>query len=407
VLLRSGVSFFVALLSEVPAPSRHRFLRFKVRRLGTWNSRTRNWSLAMKLKSTTDKIAPPRLGILLLKMVLRHKYCENEIGDLEEEYSERLRGGKSRIVRRWFWNQVISTVSLSLVKFHGSRGVLKRLRAASHSGISAVFFCMFAAIAVVHDSVEIGNLSRHGIEPPRMESRSQDGSRSRSESITPKSQTAISSDLIRAGNQTDSPLAGSSEAQPLRPNTTTQDTIKIENLLPTAEPSKTTAGPANAMSSSSGQTYNAGDKPSIDSNNKTETQTNLNGMALKEPDAPTSVASLPPSQSHIATPYTTSNNSGAGAPGDRGVTADPAALSGDNVVADTGGAVKGHRIDIWTPTSRDAMQFGRRAVKLTILELGRKQTKSTTRPRRTVPDDRKLSPEKKSSAFTPSRQVIA
>ena len=56
--------------------------------------------------------------------------------------------------------------------------------------------------------------------------------------------------------------------------------------------------------------------------------------------------------------------------------------SGDYVVTDTGGAVKGHRIDIWTPTSRDAMRFGRRAVKLTVLELGGKRKKiATTRPR--------------------------
>ncbi|HBB93774.1 MAG TPA: hypothetical protein DC054_00125 [Blastocatellia bacterium] len=59
--------------------------------------------------------------------------------------------------------------------------------------------------------------------------------------------------------------------------------------------------------------------------------------------------------------------------------------SGEYVVADTGGAVKGHRIDIWTPTSRDAMRFGRRAVKLTVLELGGKRRKSaTTRPRTVV-----------------------
>ena len=56
--------------------------------------------------------------------------------------------------------------------------------------------------------------------------------------------------------------------------------------------------------------------------------------------------------------------------------------SGEYVVADTGGAVKGHRIDIWSPTSRDAMRFGRRAVKLTVLELGGKRKKTaTTRPR--------------------------
>ncbi len=50
--------------------------------------------------------------------------------------------------------------------------------------------------------------------------------------------------------------------------------------------------------------------------------------------------------------------------------------SGEYVVADTGGAVRGHRIDIWTPTAREAMQFGRRRVKLTVLEFGGKLVRS-------------------------------
>ena len=44
--------------------------------------------------------------------------------------------------------------------------------------------------------------------------------------------------------------------------------------------------------------------------------------------------------------------------------------SGEYVVADTGGAVRGRLIDIWVPTTREAMRFGRRAVKLTILSYG-------------------------------------
>jgi hypothetical protein len=56
--------------------------------------------------------------------------------------------------------------------------------------------------------------------------------------------------------------------------------------------------------------------------------------------------------------------------------------SGEYVVADTGGAVRGKRIDIWTPSARDAMRFGRRAVKLTVLQLGGKRGKAAaTRPR--------------------------
>ena len=43
--------------------------------------------------------------------------------------------------------------------------------------------------------------------------------------------------------------------------------------------------------------------------------------------------------------------------------------SGEYLVADTGALVRGKRIDIWTPSTRDAMRFGRRTVKLTVLSL--------------------------------------
>ena len=41
--------------------------------------------------------------------------------------------------------------------------------------------------------------------------------------------------------------------------------------------------------------------------------------------------------------------------------------SGEYLVADTGGKIRGRKIDIWTPSSREAMRFGRRKVKLTVL----------------------------------------
>jgi 3D (Asp-Asp-Asp) domain-containing protein len=47
--------------------------------------------------------------------------------------------------------------------------------------------------------------------------------------------------------------------------------------------------------------------------------------------------------------------------------------SGEYLVADTGGLVRGRRIDIWTPSSREAMRFGRRPVKLTVLSWGGKK----------------------------------
>jgi 3D (Asp-Asp-Asp) domain-containing protein len=41
--------------------------------------------------------------------------------------------------------------------------------------------------------------------------------------------------------------------------------------------------------------------------------------------------------------------------------------SGEYLVADLGGAVRGRKIDIWMPSASEAMRFGRRPVKLTIL----------------------------------------
>jgi 3D (Asp-Asp-Asp) domain-containing protein len=52
--------------------------------------------------------------------------------------------------------------------------------------------------------------------------------------------------------------------------------------------------------------------------------------------------------------------------------------SGEYVVADTGGMVRGRRIDIWTPTSREAMRFGKRMVKLTVLSFGGKKRATRT-----------------------------
>ena len=51
------------------------------------------------------------------------------------------------------------------------------------------------------------------------------------------------------------------------------------------------------------------------------------------------------------------------------------AYSGEYLVADTGGLVRGKRIDIWTPSSREAMRFGRRTVKLTVLSYGGRRAK--------------------------------
>lgn len=102
-------------------------------------------------------------------------------------------------------------------------------------------------------------------------------------------------------------------------------------------------------------------------------------------------------ETYSATAYSLRGRTASGKPVSRGLIAadlsvlplgtrvrvEAGSFSGEYVVADTGGSVKGHRIDIWTPTSREAMQFGRRAVKLTVLSFpGRRPKTAAVRPRR-------------------------
>ena len=107
--------------------------------------------------------------------------------------------------------------------------------------------------------------------------------------------------------------------------------------------------------------------------------------------APATVEKAAPSLNFEATAYSLRGRTASGAQTTTGViAADPRVLplgsrvrieagsyTGEYVVADTGGAVKGKRIDIWTPSTREAMRFGRRTVKLTVLQLGGKRAKAT------------------------------
>ena len=98
-----------------------------------------------------------------------------------------------------------------------------------------------------------------------------------------------------------------------------------------------------------------------------------------------------PPASYVATAYSLRGRTASGLPVSKGmIAADPRVLplgsrvrldagnySGEYVVADTGSMVRGRRIDIWTPTSREAMRFGRRPVKLTVLSWGGKRKAKT------------------------------
>jgi len=96
--------------------------------------------------------------------------------------------------------------------------------------------------------------------------------------------------------------------------------------------------------------------------------------------------------SYVATAYSLRGRTASGQMVTKGViAADPRHLplgtrvrleagsySGEYVVADTGSMVRGRRIDIWTPSSREAMRFGKRLVKLTVLSFGGKKRASRT-----------------------------
>lgn len=96
----------------------------------------------------------------------------------------------------------------------------------------------------------------------------------------------------------------------------------------------------------------------------------------------------------IATAHSQHGESASGEESHRGtVAADPRVLplgsviriegagpySGVYQVIDTGPAIKGRRIDIYMPTAREARQFGKKRVLVTVLERGNNQKLSSRR----------------------------
>jgi 3D (Asp-Asp-Asp) domain-containing protein len=105
------------------------------------------------------------------------------------------------------------------------------------------------------------------------------------------------------------------------------------------------------------------------------------------------VLGIEPAVSYVATAYSLRGRTASGRYVSKGIiAADPrilplgsrvhlqaGAYSGEYLVADTGGAVRGRRIDIWTPSTREAFRFGRRTVKLTVLSYGPKRMNRSAR----------------------------
>jgi len=125
----------------------------------------------------------------------------------------------------------------------------------------------------------------------------------------------------------------------------------------------------------------------------TETQT-VAATALK----PVEEVVVIPAESYSATAYSLRGRTASGQYVTRGlIAADPRVLplgtrvkidagpwSGEYLVADTGGAIKGRKIDIWTPSAREALSFGRRTVKLTVLSLPASRAKTKAASSRVV-----------------------
>jgi 3D (Asp-Asp-Asp) domain-containing protein len=123
-----------------------------------------------------------------------------------------------------------------------------------------------------------------------------------------------------------------------------------------------------------------------DPSGKAETQSAIEA-------ARTETKALEPATAYVATAYSLRGRTASGRMVSRGlIAADPSILplgsrvrldhpgySGEYLVADTGGAIRGRHIDIWTPSSSEAMRFGKRKVKLTVLSYGARRSKHKIR----------------------------
>lgn len=147
-------------------------------------------------------------------------------------------------------------------------------------------------------------------------------------------------------------------------------------MILSARPLSAETVPAGLQQQVAKQTPAKTDVP-IDSNDPSPSQPQATAANEEEEFV---VAAAP----YLATAYSLRGRTASGKPVAKGViAADPRFLplgsrvrleagpySGEYLVADTGGSVRGRHIDIWTPTAREAMRFGKRTIKLTVLSFG-------------------------------------
>jgi 3D (Asp-Asp-Asp) domain-containing protein len=139
----------------------------------------------------------------------------------------------------------------------------------------------------------------------------------------------------------------------------------------------------------------------ISQDEEEEAPANINATTPAAAPAASSVAkpsdgkvALEPPQGFTATAYALPGRTASGHPVRRGLIAadkslplgtrvrlDAGQYSGEYVVADRGSRVRGRVIDIWVPSNGEAIRFGRRAVKLTVLSYGAKKAKRAGKTR--------------------------
>lgn len=128
--------------------------------------------------------------------------------------------------------------------------------------------------------------------------------------------------------------------------------------------------------------------PKAASTSISSSESSTSGKAVAEIEAPVVSAT-----NYVATAYSLRGKTASGRMVSKGIiAADPRILPlgsrvrlevpgyhGEYLVADTGGLIRGRRIDIWIPSSREAMRFGRRTVKLTVLSYPAKRSKRASK----------------------------
>ena len=155
-------------------------------------------------------------------------------------------------------------------------------------------------------------------------------------------------------------------------------------------PTQTKEGEALGASESAASTAPIVAAPSKTSSAGEEPTVSVSPEKIVEAPAAAPTTAITAPQAYIATAYTLPGRTASGLRVAKGIiAADPRVLplgtrvrleagpySGEYLVADTGSAVRGRKIDVWVPSYREACRFGRRQIKLSVLSYGGKRRAS-------------------------------